>query len=112
MISRARTDSEGAFDLKDRQSGIGNLVRIFSALTGLGEGTVVWEYEHRGYGAFKKDLAEVVAEALAPIRMEFLRLQSKQDFLRDCLKKGREKALEKSGENYGKIKEAVGFIPC
>jgi len=108
-ISRAKTDGRGNFDLKDRESGIGNLVRIYSALTGLGEGTVVWEYEHRGYGPFKKDLAEIIVESLRPIREAYHGRRGDEAELDRIGAEGARKAREKSEPMMNRVREAVGY---
>ncbi|MDC7223705.1 MAG: hypothetical protein PQJ60_08200, partial [Spirochaetales bacterium] len=110
-INRAKTDGRGDFDLNDRESGIANLVRIYSALTGLGENTVVWEYEYRGYGDFKKDLAQIISEELKPIREEYARIRPDGERLKKLLARGREKAADKSEPLMGEVKKAVGLIP-
>jgi len=108
-ISRAKTDTRGTFDLNDRESGIGNLVRIYAALTGLGEGTVVWEYEHRGYGPFKRDLAEILCESLRPIRERYGEIRCDESYLTELLKRGEEKARRKSEPVLTRAKETVGL---
>ena len=68
-ISRAVTDS-GSEVRADEQAkpGITNLLRIYSALTGETLASLEQRYAGQGYGAFKKDLAEVVVSAFAPVR--------------------------------------------
>jgi tryptophanyl-tRNA synthetase len=109
-ISRAKTDGLGDFNLENRESGIGNLVRIYGALTGLGENTVVWEYEYRGYGALKKDLGEIISESLKPIRENYSSLRSEENYLRRIIEQGRMKSREKSEPVMGKVKQIMGLI--
>ena len=68
-ISRAVTDlgSEIKFD-EESKPGVTNLLRIYAALTGLTVPELEQRYVGAGDGTFKKDLAEVVVEALAPVR--------------------------------------------
>ena len=111
-IGKARTDSRGDFALDDKDSGIGNLVRIYSALTGLGTGTIIWEYEHRDYGAFKRDLGDIIVDSLTPIREKYNRIRREEDYLKQVLALGKEKALEKSERAYKCIKDTFGLISC
>ena len=48
--------------------GISNLLVIYSALSGRKIAEIEGEYAGRGYGDLKKDLAEVVAEFVSPLR--------------------------------------------
>src|SRR5262249_61902378 len=68
-IARAVTDPGDEVRADDTaKPGITNLLRIYSALTGEPVEAIESRYAGTGYGAFKKDLAEVVTGALAPIR--------------------------------------------
>lgn len=74
-IMRAVTDSEGAvrFD-RDEKPGVSNLLVIYSALTGRDITSIEDEYAGRGYGDFKKGLAEVVVSEFEPVRARALEL--------------------------------------
>ncbi|WP_270352274.1 tryptophan--tRNA ligase [Microbacterium testaceum] len=74
-IMRAVTDSEGAvrFD-RDEKPGVSNLLVIYSALTGREITAIEDEYAGRGYGDFKKGLAEVVVNEFEPVRARALEL--------------------------------------
>ncbi|MDR6690372.1 tryptophanyl-tRNA synthetase [Microbacterium sp. 1154] len=74
-IMRAVTDSEGAvrFD-RDEKPGVSNLLVIYSALTGRNITSIEDEYAGRGYGDFKKGLAEVVVNEFEPVRTRALEL--------------------------------------
>jgi len=68
-IMRAMTDSEGSvrFD-RETKPGVSNLLVIYSALTGREITSIEDEYAGRGYGDFKKGLAEVVVSEFEPVR--------------------------------------------
>ncbi|MFJ6653128.1 tryptophan--tRNA ligase [Microbacterium sp. NPDC091313] len=68
-IMRAVTDSEGSvrFD-REAKPGVSNLLVIYAALTGTPIPAIEDEYAGRGYGDFKKGLAEVVVDEFAPVR--------------------------------------------
>src|ERR1019366_5189786 len=68
-IARAVTDAGSEIRSDDAEKpGVSNLLRIYSALSGEEIADLEARYAGAGYGAFKKDLAEVVAGTLAPIR--------------------------------------------
>src|SRR5579875_1080584 len=68
-IARAVTDpgSEVRAD-EENKPGVTNLLRVYSALTGRSIAEVEAAYGSGGDGKFKKDLAEVVVDTLAPVR--------------------------------------------
>ncbi|HEY6478988.1 MAG TPA: tryptophan--tRNA ligase, partial [Streptosporangiaceae bacterium] len=68
-IMRAVTDTDGEVRAdEEAKPGVTNLLRIYAALTGATVPDLEQRYAGAGYGTFKKDLAEVVAGTLAPIR--------------------------------------------
>ena len=68
-IMRAVTDSEGSvrYD-REAKPGVSNLLVIYAALTGRQIPAIEDEYAGRGYGDFKKGLAEVVVNEFGPVR--------------------------------------------
>uniref|UniRef100_UPI00406C60D2 tryptophan--tRNA ligase n=1 Tax=Microbacterium sp. LWO13-1.2 TaxID=3135262 RepID=UPI00406C60D2 len=74
-IMRAVTDNEGSvrFD-RENKPGVSNLLTIYAALTGRQVPSIEDEYAGRGYGDFKKGLAEVVVNEFEPVRARALEL--------------------------------------
>lgn len=74
-VMRAVTDSEGSvrFD-RENKPGVSNLLTIYAALTSRQIGAIEDEYAGRGYGDFKKGLAEVVTDVFEPVRTRALEL--------------------------------------
>ena len=72
---RAVTDSEGSvrYD-REAKPGVSNLLVIYAALTGRQIPAIEDEYAGRGYGDFKKGLAEVVVNEFGPVRQRALEL--------------------------------------
>ena len=93
-IRSAVTDSgsEVRFDEAEKP-GISNLLTIYSALTGTSIPDLEKTYDGRGYGDFKKDLADVVVEFVTPFRdrtLELLDDRAQLDaILRDRRREGR-----------------------
>src|SRR3712207_9350526 len=52
----------------ERKPGISNLLTIYAALTGRTIDELLEQYDGRGYGDLKKDLAEVVVEFVRPLQ--------------------------------------------
>jgi tryptophanyl-tRNA synthetase len=93
-IRRAKTDSGSEVLSSPEKPAITNLLNIYAGLTGLPVSGIEAQYEGKGYGDFKKDLGEVVVEALSPIRERALELLDDPKELDDLLESGAEKASE------------------
>ncbi|MGP6177613.1 tryptophan--tRNA ligase [Microbacterium sp. A196] len=74
-IMRAVTDADGTvrYD-RENKPGVSNLLTIYAALSGRQVGAIEDEYAGRGYGDFKKDLAEIVTSEFGPVRERVLEL--------------------------------------
>ena len=73
-IRRAKTDSGTEIVAGPDKPAITNLLNIYAAASGKTIPELESEYQGRGYGDLKKDLAEAVVEALTPIRERALEL--------------------------------------
>jgi tryptophanyl-tRNA synthetase len=93
-IRRAKTDSGSAVVSSPEKPAITNLLNIYAGLTGLPVSELEARYEGKGYGDFKKDLGEVVVEALSPIRARALELLDDPKELDDLLESGADSARE------------------
>lgn len=108
-IMRATTDSEGTirFDIKEK-AGISNLLTIYSSFSGKSIKKIEKEYEGRGYGDFKKDLAEISIEGLRPIRERFAEIRYSQEIL-NYLNDGAERASTIAEKTMKRVKENFGL---
>ena len=109
-IKKAVTDSKGRVLYSEDQPGVKNLINIYSVLEGLGVEEIVEKYQDKGYGDFKKDLAEVVITALEPLQERYNDYLNNKDFLEEVYKKGARKAEEKAFKTLAKVYKKVGFI--
>jgi tryptophanyl-tRNA synthetase len=91
-IRRAVTDSGTQIAASPEKPAIANLIGIYAALAEKSILELEEQYEGRGYGDFKKDLAEVVVEALSPIRERSLELLDDPRELDEILESGAERA--------------------
>lgn len=111
-IKSAVTDTDGEirFD-REEKPGVSNLLGIYSAITSEGIKQLEARFSGQGYGTLKSELAEVVVEALRPIRTRANELMADRAELDRLLAKGAEKANELADETLRKVHEKVGFIP-
>jgi len=109
-IKRSVTDSLGVVKYNDEQPGIKNLIDIYSNLSKKSAEEIVNMYEGKGYGIFKEDVAEVVSEALRPIREKYVDLLNNKDYLEKIYSMGAEKAEKQARKTLRKVYKKVGFI--
>jgi tryptophanyl-tRNA synthetase len=110
-IRSAVTDSgsEIRFD-PEGKPGISNLLTIYSALTARSIASIEEQYEGRGYGALKTDLAEVVVEVVTPFRAKTLELLDDQAHLTDILNRGAQQARAVAEATLRDVYQRVGFV--
>jgi tryptophanyl-tRNA synthetase len=90
--------------------GISNLLDILAATTGRPIPELEAEYEGRGYGDFKKDVADAVVERVAPIRERTLELLEDPAELDRLLAIGADKATERAERMLREVYDRVGFV--
>jgi tryptophanyl-tRNA synthetase len=110
-IGRAVTDagSEVRAD-PDAKPGITNLLRIYSALAGVPVPTLEAKYAGVGYGGFKKDLAEVIVAALAPIREKTERILADEAALDRTLAYGAARARRVAAQTMATARARIGLL--
>lgn len=110
-VMRAVTDDEGVirFD-KEAKPGVSNLLSIYSALADRSIDEIVAEYDGQGYGALKKNLAELVVNEFGPIRERANELMADPAELDRLLARNAERANEVAQETLGRVYDAVGLL--
>jgi tryptophanyl-tRNA synthetase len=110
-IRSAVTDSgtEVRFD-SEHKPGISNLLTIFSSLTGRSVPDLEQAYDGRGYGDFKKDLADAVVDFVTPFRDRTLELLDDVARLDAILRDGEERAGAVAQRTLADVYERVGFM--
>lgn len=108
-IKSAVTDSEGIVKYdKENKPGISNLLSIYSIFSGKSISDIENEYEGKGYGDFKGDLATVVVAALEPIQKKYNELIDSPE-LDAILDRGAEKANAVASKMLKKMERAMGL---
>ena len=111
-IARAVTDAGS--DVRadpDAKPGVTNLLRIYSALSGQPVAEVEATYQGAGYGAFKKDLAELVVATFAPIREKTERILADEPGLDRLLAHGAARARRVASQTMTLVRERIGLLP-
>lgn len=109
-IMKATTDSDNEvrFD-EENKPGISNLLNIASVLTKTPIKEIEKNFEGKGYGDFKKYVAEVTAEHVEKIQARYSKLINSAE-LEKILDNGREKTRELAKQKYDLMKERMGVI--
>ena len=103
------TEREIRFD-PTAKPGIVNLLTIYSALTERSVPQLEAEYDGRGYGDLKKDLADVVVEFLTPFQERVHHFLSDPGALDDVLADGAAKARDIASATLDRLYERSGLL--
>jgi tryptophanyl-tRNA synthetase len=90
--------------------GVTNLLTIHSALSGQSVAQLEEHFAGSGYGDLKKELAEVVTDALAPIQARTAELLGDTAELERVLARGAARAREVAGPTLAAVYDRVGFL--
>lgn len=110
-IMRAVTDSEGAvrYDRAEKP-GVSNLLTIYAALTGRPIPAIEDEYAGRGYGDFKRGLADVLVAEFAPVRERALALLDDPAELDRLLAANADRAAAVADRTLADVYDRVGLL--
>ena len=109
-FKRATTDSGREVRFDEERAGIYNLLVIYELFTGLDRAEIEAKFEGKGYGDFKKEVAEVVIEGVRPIQERYQELTADPAQLDAILAKGADKARSVANEALTRAKEATGLL--
>ena len=101
------SDSHVKFD-PENKPGISNLLEIYSIISGKTIEELETMYEGKGYGDFKKDLAEVVGDELQRIQDRYNEILD-GDYLDKILEAGAEKARRIARKKLAKVERKIGI---
>jgi tryptophanyl-tRNA synthetase len=106
-IIRAVTDSgtDIEYNLEEKPA-LSNLLTIYAILGTRESQRLVKDYKGKGYGDFKKDLAEVVAKFLENFQKKYNSF-SDDDVIK-ILEEGKQKVNEMAEEKMNKVRIAIG----
>ena len=96
---------------RENQPGIANLLTIFSALTGREIDAIVADYDGKGYGHLKVDLADVVVDFLTPFQDRVNTYLSDPAELDAVLAEGADRAAEIAAPVMRRIADRFGLLP-
>jgi tryptophanyl-tRNA synthetase len=111
QIRSAVTDSgsDVRFD-EEKKPGISNLLTIYSTLTGRDIAEIETTYTGKGYGDFKKDLADVVVEFVEPIQARVREYLDDPASLDEIFHAGAQRAREVAATTMEAVRERIGLL--
>jgi tryptophanyl-tRNA synthetase len=109
-IMRAVTDSDSEVRPGEDKPGVTNLLDLLAAVTGAEVDELTERYVGKGYGDFKRDVAEAVNGYLRPVRDRHAELSADRTAVEEALAKGRDKAREVAAATVDAVWERVGFL--
>ncbi|GAA7079060.1 tryptophan--tRNA ligase [Helicobacter pylori] len=107
-IKKAATDSMGVIAFDEKREGIFNLLNIYMLLSDESPENIEERFKNKGYGDFKKELAEVVIQSLKPIQERYKEISD--DEVKAVLNHGVKKARPLARATYQKAKELMGLV--
>ncbi len=107
-IKKAATDSMGVIAFDEKREGVFNLLNIYMLLSDESPENIEERFKNKGYGDFKKELAEIVIQSLKPIQERYKEISD--DEVKAILDHGVEKARPLARATYQKAKELMGLV--
>jgi len=109
-IMKAVTDSGSdiKFDPKNKPA-VANLLTIFSLITDLPISELETKYQNKGYGDFKKDLADAVVNFLTDFQNKLTEIKQKPEEIKAILNAGAQTAKEIASQKITTIHQKMGL---
>ena len=106
-IMKAVTDSGSDIKLEKDRPAVANLMAIYHLVTGLEVKDIEKKFAGKGYGDFKKDLAERVVEFVEPIQKKFDSISDKE--IEKILEKGAKQAKKLAEKKMKDVRKKIGL---
>ncbi len=107
-IKKAVTDSGSEIVYSDDKPALKNLINIYTLLSGKTKEEIAKLYQGKGYGDFKNDLAEVIANFLAPFQARLKNISDDEALA--ILHSGAEKIRPLAQKKMQAVKERMGIL--
>ena len=106
---RATTDSRRDIVFDETRPGIFNLLTIYQTINGNTPREIEARFEGKGYGDFKKELAEAVVACLRPVQERYAEITSDPGYLDKLLKIGADRARPMAAETLNRAQRKIGL---
>lgn len=109
-IKKAVTDSGKEIKYSKSKPAISNLLTIYHLFSNKSISDLEKKYKGKGYGEFKKDLAEVIIKGLKPFQTKRKKYQKNPKLVKKILAQGHKKAQKIAQETIKEVKIKMGLI--
>ncbi len=109
-IKKAKTDSERiiTFD-PDNRPEVSNLLLLGALARGCKPEELAAEIGDGGAGVLKRVVTEALNDALTPIRERIMRYEAEEDYIREVLRRGVDRAREVAAATLEEVRDAMGM---
>jgi tryptophanyl-tRNA synthetase len=110
LIKKAKTDSERliTYDVENRPE-VANLLKIISLITNKDPFEIAQEIGDGGAGKLKARVTETLNEYLSPLRKKRREIEKDEEYIKDVLKRGIQRAREEAGKTLQKVRRAMNM---
>jgi tryptophanyl-tRNA synthetase len=108
-IARAVTDSLGEVRFNPEQAGLFNLLSMIHLLSGDTPEAIEARHADGRYGPVKQELAELVIEALAPVRERYREYEAEPEIVDRTLLEGAERAAPMARSVVEAVESRLGL---
>lgn len=109
-IMRAVTDSGSTIKFDPSRKGLYNLLTIYQLFSNQTPSQIEKHFAKKGYGEFKKELAELIVEKLKPLQTKITYYLQNQRLLDKILAEGAKKASYIANQNLNFAKKKMGLL--
>lgn len=109
-IMSAKTDSKTTIVFDKKRKALYNLLTIYKVLSGKSEAVIEKKFKNKGYGDFKRDLAELIVKKLTPIQKKIAIYMKDKKKLDKILSAGAKKAEKIANKTLKEAKKKIGLI--
>ena len=109
-IMRATTDSGKTIKFDPKRKGLYNLLTIYKLFSGKTELQIEKHFKNKGYGDFKKDLADLMIKKLSPIQTKISYYMKNKKILDKILASGAKEANKIANKTLADVKKKIGLI--
>jgi len=107
---RAVTDTGNDTRFDHASPGVLNLLSIFEVLSGWDRAAIEAHFAGQGYGHLKREVADAVIAALAPIQARYHELTDDPAHLDHILRAGADSVRPRAEATLRRVRDAMGFL--
>ncbi|MBI2941104.1 MAG: tryptophan--tRNA ligase [Chloroflexi bacterium] len=108
-IARAKTDPLTTIEFDESRPGIYNLLTIYELLSGQDRPTIEARFQGKGYAEFKRELADLVVEALRPMQERYAEIRRDPASIEAVLRDSADRIRPTAERTLSEVKVRMGL---